>query len=101
LEDRNNPQEKVHKKNDHAFDSAKYFATFMPDLRALVTEIQERDIDTPWVQTLADMGATVSSPDNTIGRYRPTRWETQSGIAFEKLIGGTYVDSGLTVEDDY
>lgn len=28
----NNPQEKVHKKDDHAFDSAKYFATFLDDL---------------------------------------------------------------------
>ncbi len=28
----NNPQETVHKKNDHAFDSAKYFATFLSDL---------------------------------------------------------------------
>lgn len=28
----NNPQEKVHKKDDHAFDSAKYFATFLPEL---------------------------------------------------------------------
>lgn len=27
-----NPQEQVHKYNDHAFDSAKYFATFLPDL---------------------------------------------------------------------
>jgi phage terminase large subunit-like protein len=28
-----NRQEKVHKKDDHAFDSARYFATIMPDLR--------------------------------------------------------------------
>lgn len=28
----NNPQEKVHKKNDHAYDSAKYFATMLPEL---------------------------------------------------------------------
>lgn len=28
----NNPQEQVHKKDDHAFDSAKYFATFLMDL---------------------------------------------------------------------
>jgi hypothetical protein len=27
-----NKQEKVHKKNDHTFDSARYFATFLPDL---------------------------------------------------------------------
>lgn len=28
----NNPQEEVHKKDDHAFDSAKYFATFLMEL---------------------------------------------------------------------
>lgn len=28
----NNPLEQVHKKDDHAFDSAKYFATFLMDL---------------------------------------------------------------------
>lgn len=28
-----NRQEKIHKKDDHAFDSARYFATLMPDLR--------------------------------------------------------------------
>lgn len=27
-----NKQEKVHKKNDHTFDAARYFATFLPDL---------------------------------------------------------------------
>lgn len=27
-----NPQEQVHKKNDHAYDSAKYFATMLPEL---------------------------------------------------------------------
>lgn len=29
----NNPQEKIHKKDDHAPDSARYFFTLMPDLR--------------------------------------------------------------------
>ena len=28
----NNPQEQIHKKDDHAFDSAKYFATFLSEL---------------------------------------------------------------------
>lgn len=32
IRDQNNPQEQVHKKDDHAFDSAKYFATFLPEL---------------------------------------------------------------------
>src|SRR5690606_28415456 len=30
-----NKQEKVHKKDDHAFDSGRYFATLMPDLTPL------------------------------------------------------------------
>jgi len=33
-----NKKEEVHKKDDHAFDSAKYFATTMPDLRPLIDE---------------------------------------------------------------
>lgn len=36
-----NAKEEVHKKDDHAFDSAKYFATTMPDLRPLVDETTE------------------------------------------------------------
>jgi len=32
MQDNNNAQEKIHKKNDHAPDSARYFFTFMPDL---------------------------------------------------------------------
>lgn len=30
--DDNNRSEQIHKKDDHAFDAAKYFATFLPDL---------------------------------------------------------------------
>ena len=30
--DENNRSEQIHKKDDHAFDAAKYFATFLPDL---------------------------------------------------------------------
>lgn len=32
MRDENNAKEEVHKHNDHAYDSAKYFATFLPDL---------------------------------------------------------------------
>lgn len=32
MREENNKQEEVHKKDDHAFDSARYFATFLPDL---------------------------------------------------------------------
>lgn len=33
IRDDNNPLEQVHKKDDHGFDSCKYFFTFMPDLK--------------------------------------------------------------------
>lgn len=35
----NNPQEEVHKKDDHAFDACKYFATFLPELAPTVEEL--------------------------------------------------------------
>jgi phage terminase large subunit-like protein len=42
----NNAHEKIHKKDDHACDSARYFFTFMPDLApdpATVSELMPRD----------------------------------------------------------
>jgi hypothetical protein len=39
VRDDNNPMEQVHKKNDHGFDSCKYFFTFMPDLKPEETEM--------------------------------------------------------------
>jgi phage terminase large subunit-like protein len=38
-----NKQEEVHKRNDHAFDSAKYFATLMPDLRPDLSGMERPD----------------------------------------------------------
>jgi len=35
-----NKKEEVHKKDDHAFDSARYFATLLPDLRVDVQQVQ-------------------------------------------------------------
>ena len=32
MQQNKNPQENVHKKDDHAFDSSRYFFTLMPDL---------------------------------------------------------------------
>lgn len=42
LQFKNNKQEAVQKKDDHAFDSAKYFATFLPDLRPEALPSNER-----------------------------------------------------------
>lgn len=41
LQFKNNKKETVQKKNDHAFDSAKYFATFMPDLAPVLPEVPQ------------------------------------------------------------
>jgi hypothetical protein len=38
-----NKQEVIHKKDDHAFDSLRYWATQMPDLRPTVDEIVSRE----------------------------------------------------------
>lgn len=40
--DDNNPMEQVHKHNDHAFDSCKYFFTFMPDLKPVLNGVVQR-----------------------------------------------------------
>jgi hypothetical protein len=37
----NNVQEQIHKKNDHACDSARYFFTFLPDLSPTMIEKEE------------------------------------------------------------
>lgn len=67
----NNKKEEVKKKNDHAFDSAKYFATFLPDLSPEIVQttatnnvqgtktyteylsamIEEQQESNPWVIT--------------------------------------------------
>lgn len=40
LQARNNPQEKIHKKDDHACDSTRYFFSFMPDLTPPKSELE-------------------------------------------------------------
>jgi len=43
VRDQNNVQEQVHKLNDHAFDSAKYFATFLPELAPEPAQVEHPD----------------------------------------------------------
>lgn len=40
-----NKMETVHKKDDHAFDSAKYFATLMPDLTPVAVEVERKPVE--------------------------------------------------------
>ena len=52
-----NKREEVHKKDDHAFDSARYFFTFMPDLAPSVEEVielkREQGVVMNYEQTMA------------------------------------------------
>jgi hypothetical protein len=41
----NNPHEKIQSKDDHAFDSARYFATALPDLAPLPQDVKVRRPD--------------------------------------------------------
>lgn len=90
LDDLNNARETVHKKNDHAFDSAKYFATFMHDLRTLVEPdgIKTESIDNPYVKSLVEasqMGGNVWNPG-----YKTTMWESPpGGRAMEARLGSS------------
>jgi hypothetical protein len=100
MDDKNNPIERVHKKNDHAFDSAKYFATFMPDLRSMYEAApSENDVDSDYVKTLIKMSKFVDS-DPGPARYTPTIWETQSGYAMEEKVAGAYNNNPYG-DDDY
>ena len=51
---RNNAQEKIHKKDDHACDSTRYFFTFMPDL-------------TPDKPTVSDLSGNIAKHSALIG----------------------------------
>lgn len=51
----NNKQEKIHKKDDHACDSSRYFFTFMPDLAP--SNPTPRDLNTLVAQHSAQIGA--------------------------------------------
>lgn len=54
---RNNPQEKIHKKDDHACDSTRYFFTFLPDL-------------TPQKGLIIDTGTLITEHSNAIGAVK-------------------------------
>lgn len=73
-----NRKEEVHKRDDHAFDSAKYFATLMPDLRPLMDETTEGN---PIHLTFTQMMARLSD-DPGVEMHNET-WDTQDVEEFE------------------
>jgi hypothetical protein len=80
LEDANNVKETIHKKDDHAPDSARYFFTFLPELSALGLQIKQESPDpsvgiptgTIWDMLNNHTGVFVDSPDS---------WEVDSGFS--------------------
>lgn len=76
-----NAKEEVHKKDDHAFDSAKYFATAMPDLRPLIDETTEGNpIHLSFTQMM-----DVLRNDPGVEFHNET-WDTQRGDEFDTDI---------------
>lgn len=72
-----NKREEVHKKDDHAFDSSRYFFTFMPELAPSVEEVielkAEQGIHMTYEQTMAMLQA-----DDRVAFVDDTReWETE------------------------
>jgi hypothetical protein len=72
-----NKHEVVHKKDDHAFDSARYFATTRPDLTPFVDKLVSKDTPTTlsyeemWTKLRDD--PTVEFADDL---QDDTSWET-------------------------
>src|SRR5690606_2476496 len=75
-----NKKEEVHKKDDHSFDSAKYFATLMPDLRPSSQEIFEKaPVHLSFTQMM-----TVLNNDPDVVMLNET-WDTQEVNDFDDL----------------
>lgn len=79
-----NKQEKVHKKDDHAFDSARYFATTMPDLSGdgyggKVSKVDKLPTTISYVEMMSRLNEDpdvtfADSVDNELST--PSEWET-------------------------
>ena len=70
----NNPQEKIHKKDDHACDSTRYFFSFMPDLTPEPVSVKKelpRDGLMRYDEALAKMG--------DLPAKNPTSWNFEPG----------------------
>lgn len=85
-----NKQEEIHKKDDHAADSMRYFMTLMPDLRPNngreLTPMEKIPTTIPYTELLAKMSAdpNVHFIDNETGDA--PQWETHEST--DDLYGG-------------
>lgn len=83
----NNPQEKIHKKDDHACDSARYFFTFLPDLSPAMIKEEKALVVLPG---MAAAGA--SKPYGNIDEVLAKMTKASSGTPATKwnnLVEGT------------
>jgi phage terminase large subunit-like protein len=83
-----NKQETVHKKDDHAFDSARYFATFIPDLSPVLPAASDKvPITIGYAEMMARLrdDETVSFVDDRLSEAEPEDgWDTT--MSFEGAI---------------
>lgn len=86
-----NKQETVHKKDDHAFDSARYFATLMPDLSPVPDELSSAD-KIPTTISYQDMMVKMANDENVHfvdnEESNESEWETTN--SFGDLYEGAY-----------
>lgn len=73
-----NKQEVVHKKDDHAFDSARYFATTRPDLTPIIAATEKVAPTTLRYEEL--LLRMQNDPDVTFVEDTDTQWVTVSAI---------------------
>lgn len=66
----NNPMEKIHKKNDHAPDSARYFMTCLPELAPMVDTTQKK------IQVVE---SSLVRYDQVLAQMPPTQWSVHQG----------------------
>jgi hypothetical protein len=81
-----NKQEEIHKKDDHAADSARYFMTLMPDLRPSQPRELTRNEKTPTTIPYMDLLAKMASDPNVnfVDDYNETdentQWDTYESV---------------------
>jgi phage terminase large subunit-like protein len=89
---KNNKHETIHKKDDHAADSLRYFATFLPDLRPDQLDITQKQQDASVLGVVVTGSPTTGNWDHNLNHgkvpefakdfYRedvPTRWAITEG----------------------
>lgn len=80
-----NKREEVHKKDDHAFDSARYFFTFMPELAPSVEEVIELKAEQGVTVSYDQMMAMLRADDRVEFVDEKRDWTTEYLPEFEEI----------------